>query len=96
MGVGQRGPPVCSATGCPQPNQALELTAPNTGFVALRGVVAWGPQLTAGVRCPGDIYVPKGKDRGGIVVSMFFSLVENGYKLFTFAYLRPLQTLIAK
>ena len=49
MGVGQRGPPVCSATGCPQPNQALELTAPNAGFVALRGVVAWGPQLTAGV-----------------------------------------------
>jgi hypothetical protein len=50
MGVGQRGPPVCSATGCPQPNQALELTAPNAGVVALRGVVAWGPQLTAGVR----------------------------------------------
>jgi hypothetical protein len=52
MGVGQRGPPVCSATGCPQPNQALELTAPSAGFVALRGVVAWGPQLTASVRRP--------------------------------------------
>jgi hypothetical protein len=36
--------------GRPQPNQALELTAPSAGFVALRGVVAWGPQLTAGVR----------------------------------------------
>lgn len=50
MGVGQRGPPVGSATGCPQPNQALEPTAPNAGFVALHGVVAWGPPLTAGVR----------------------------------------------
>ena len=49
MGVGQRGPPVRSATGRPQPNQALELTAPSAGFVARRGVVAWGPQLTAGV-----------------------------------------------
>lgn len=52
MGVGQRVPPVRSATGRPQPNQALELTAPSAGFVALRGVVAWGPQLTAGVRQP--------------------------------------------
>ena len=50
MGVGQRGPPVRSATGRPQPNQALERTAPSAGFVALRGVVAWGPPLTAGVR----------------------------------------------
>jgi hypothetical protein len=50
MGVGQRVPPVRSATGRPQPNQALELTAPSAGCVALRGVVAWGPQLTAGVR----------------------------------------------
>ena len=50
MGVGQRVPPGRSATGCPPPNQALELTAPSAGLVALRGVVAWGPQLTAGVR----------------------------------------------
>jgi hypothetical protein len=39
----------------PQPNQALELTAPNTGFVVLRGVVAWGPQLTASVDMTSDV-----------------------------------------
>jgi hypothetical protein len=50
--MGQRGPTVRSSMGRPQPNQALELTAPSAGFVALRGVVAWGPQLTAGVRLP--------------------------------------------
>ena len=41
MGVGQRVPPGRSATGRPQPNQALELTAKTPAF--------W-PQLTAGVR----------------------------------------------
>jgi hypothetical protein len=54
MGAGQRVPPVRSATGRPQPNQALELTAPSAGIVALRGVVAWGPQLRPGVRLPGQ------------------------------------------
>jgi hypothetical protein len=50
MGVGQRVPPVRSATGRPQPHQAVELTAPSAGFGALRGVVAWGPPLTGGVK----------------------------------------------
>jgi hypothetical protein len=74
MGVGQRGPPVSSATGCCQPNQALELTAPNAGVVALRGVVAWGrssPRAFGGafklawhVFCPSCPCPSTGSDRG--------------------------------
>ena len=46
MGVGQRGPPVRSATGRPQPNQALEPTPSLQRPLRSR----FRARLTAGVR----------------------------------------------
>jgi hypothetical protein len=42
---------VCGGAGWVTTGSTRKLTAPSAGCGALRGVVAWGPQLTAGVRC---------------------------------------------
>ena len=41
---------VCGGAGWVTTGSTRQLTAPSAGLVALRGVVAWGPPLTAGVR----------------------------------------------
>jgi len=40
---------VCGGAGGVTIGSTRKLTAPSAGVVVLRGVVAWGPQLTAGV-----------------------------------------------